>query len=192
MTDEAAEPAPIPMVLHCPKCGTQHVDEDEWATTRVHKTHLCAECGRLFRPANVPTVGVDSIPGTPLGPRFQRDLMDPGLTSRCVSATHVWELSDPVFEGATVSCSRGLATGDGEPIRVTLFHHTCLPTLTVIGHDKRDPDAGHYYQALMSLLHGRPDGTETLWNVLATVFNAGQRVGRRDTARMLQRLIAKR
>lgn len=53
----------IPMILHCPKCGTQHVDEGEWATTRLHKTHLCLNesCGHLFRPANVHTVGVKEL-----------------------------------------------------------------------------------------------------------------------------------
>lgn len=53
---------PIPMLLWCPKCHTQHVDEGEWATIRTHKTHLCAKCGHEWRPANVETVGVESLP----------------------------------------------------------------------------------------------------------------------------------
>jgi rubredoxin len=60
-TLEAATPSPIPMVLACPTCHAWHVDEDEWAT-RPHKTHLCSRCGALFRPANVPTVGVVALP----------------------------------------------------------------------------------------------------------------------------------
>lgn len=53
-------PTPIPMVIHCPDCGKKHVDEGEWAT-KEHKTHLCSRCKALFRPANVPTVGVEKL-----------------------------------------------------------------------------------------------------------------------------------
>ena len=60
-TLEAATASPIPMVLACPTCHERHVDEGEWAT-RPHKTHLCSRCGALFRPANVPTVGVAVLP----------------------------------------------------------------------------------------------------------------------------------
>jgi hypothetical protein len=48
---------PEPLVLHCPRCGLQHVDEGEWAT-RAHKTHLCAGCGQEWRPKETATVGV--------------------------------------------------------------------------------------------------------------------------------------
>lgn len=30
--------SPLPIVIHCPDCGKQHVDEGEWAT-EPHKTH---------------------------------------------------------------------------------------------------------------------------------------------------------
>lgn len=102
----ASEGRPIPMVLHCPECGTQHVDEPDeqcehtlqlychercvlarghegehlaagddipeklrrW-TNPPHKSHLChnGQCvdekGRrtVWRPADVPTVGVASV-----------------------------------------------------------------------------------------------------------------------------------
>lgn len=51
---------PIPMVLHCPRCGGQHVDKAtaEW-TNPPHRSHLCAGCGCIWRPADVPTTGVD-------------------------------------------------------------------------------------------------------------------------------------
>ena len=52
--------SPVPMLLACPMCHAQHVDEDEWAT-RPHRTHLCGACGALFRPALVPTVGVAAL-----------------------------------------------------------------------------------------------------------------------------------
>lgn len=48
---------PIPVRTWCPDCGFQHIDEGEWAT-RPHKTHLCGNCGREWRPAPVSTVGV--------------------------------------------------------------------------------------------------------------------------------------
>lgn len=58
-----AEPlAPVPMVLHCPECRTRHVDEGEFAT-KIHHTHSCQGCGLTWRPAVVPTVGVQFLPG---------------------------------------------------------------------------------------------------------------------------------
>lgn len=53
---------PVVMVLFCFECHGQHVDRGEWATAdKAHKTHLCEYCGALFQPANIPTVGVDSL-----------------------------------------------------------------------------------------------------------------------------------
>lgn len=66
--------APIDMVLHCPKCGKQHID---WAEPAVehdhgavefvawdnppHRSHLCHNCGHIWRPADVPTNGVAAV-----------------------------------------------------------------------------------------------------------------------------------
>ena len=78
----------IDMVLHCPACGMQHVDEDnseqvrivaaergyehgsrdweafiernEWANP-PHRSHLCAGCGHVWRPADVCTNGVAAV-----------------------------------------------------------------------------------------------------------------------------------
>jgi hypothetical protein len=54
--------APIPLLLHCPRCGTQHVDapEEGW-TNPPHRTHRCRQCECRWRPADVATVGVASI-----------------------------------------------------------------------------------------------------------------------------------
>lgn len=71
----AAQPGaqndPLPMVLHCPKCGMQHIDAPDpmqetegWAgawTNPPHRSHLCHGCGTVWRPADVPTTGVRSI-----------------------------------------------------------------------------------------------------------------------------------
>jgi rubredoxin len=55
-------PVSIPMLLHCPMCGIRHIDVGEFAL-RVHHTHACQECGHVWRPAVVATVGVQFLPG---------------------------------------------------------------------------------------------------------------------------------
>jgi hypothetical protein len=54
---------PKEMLLHCPECQKQHLDEGVWRH-RVHRTHLCQHCGHLWRPFEFPTVGVAALPGT--------------------------------------------------------------------------------------------------------------------------------
>jgi hypothetical protein len=58
------ERGPQPMVLNCPQCGSQHIDQDEWAM-KPHKTHLCASCGFQWSPFGYATVGVAAIAPTP-------------------------------------------------------------------------------------------------------------------------------
>lgn len=53
---------PIPMLLWCPMCGERHIDKGEFAT-KPHHTHACQHCGMVWRPATVPTVGVEFLPG---------------------------------------------------------------------------------------------------------------------------------
>ncbi len=53
---------PIPMLLWCPACGARHLDEGEFAT-KPHHTHACQGCGLVWRPAIVPTVGEQFLPG---------------------------------------------------------------------------------------------------------------------------------
>ena len=55
-------PKPIPMLLWCPMCHARHIDEGEFAT-KEHHTHSCQTCGLTWRPAVVPTVGVQYLPG---------------------------------------------------------------------------------------------------------------------------------
>ena len=55
-------PKPIPLRLNCPTCGALHIDEGEFAT-KPHHTHSCQSCGMTWRPAVVPTVGVQFLPG---------------------------------------------------------------------------------------------------------------------------------
>ncbi|HDR9026904.1 TPA: hypothetical protein QDB14_001074 [Burkholderia vietnamiensis] len=79
---EQQETAPIPMLLVCPRCGTQHIDAPEVEPGRLissgpnagravapkvtwenppHRSHMCHACGIVWRPADVATVGVKSI-----------------------------------------------------------------------------------------------------------------------------------
>lgn len=73
---------PIKMILHCPACGLQHIDAPtgehspgcnitcgmpasgcsckKWDNP-PHRSHLCAGCGHIWRPADVCTEGVQSI-----------------------------------------------------------------------------------------------------------------------------------
>lgn len=55
---------PIPMILHCPDCGAQHVDAPEpekgWDNP-PHKSHLCHKCGLTWRPSDLYTTGVSQI-----------------------------------------------------------------------------------------------------------------------------------
>lgn len=62
LNKENGAPDPIPMYLLCPKCGGRHIDTGEFAT-KPHHTHACQFCGLTWRPAIVPTVGVQFLPG---------------------------------------------------------------------------------------------------------------------------------
>lgn len=61
MSDELK---PIDILLFCPQCGEQHVDEPQlekgWDNP-PHKSHECQFCGWVWRPADVPTNGVLTI-----------------------------------------------------------------------------------------------------------------------------------
>jgi hypothetical protein len=53
---------PIPMILFCPACGVQHIDEatETWANP-PHRSHKCQACDHIWRPADVETTGVVEI-----------------------------------------------------------------------------------------------------------------------------------
>ena len=81
-----AQSGVVPMILHCPRCRMQHIDEpwhpglgcrrerdnrdldrggtpisiEAWQNP-PHRSHLCAGCGFIWRPADVPTTGVAAI-----------------------------------------------------------------------------------------------------------------------------------
>jgi hypothetical protein len=53
---------PIPMILHCPTCHQQHIDEatEAWPNP-PHRSHECQKCGAIWRPADIATAGVQYI-----------------------------------------------------------------------------------------------------------------------------------
>ncbi len=71
----AGDAKPIDMVLFCPACGLQHIDAPEWEDdphdieqgqiqswkNEPHRSHLCHGCGHIWRPADVPTNGIQSV-----------------------------------------------------------------------------------------------------------------------------------
>lgn len=57
---QGQKPEPRPLMLYCPKCYTQHIDEGEWAT-RPHKTHQCQQCKYEWCPLEHDTIGVRSM-----------------------------------------------------------------------------------------------------------------------------------
>jgi hypothetical protein len=69
MNAKMIEP-PIRMLLWCPECCTRHIDVGEFET-KPHHTHACQECGMVWRPAVVATVGVRFLPGYKDGPEKQ-------------------------------------------------------------------------------------------------------------------------
>lgn len=68
----------VDMILFCPECGHQHIDEEEggfvhdehgnavgdpiisWANP-AHRSHLCCRCKCIWRPSDVHTNGVREI-----------------------------------------------------------------------------------------------------------------------------------
>ena len=55
--------SPVLVILFCPLCRKQHIDEGEWAE-RPHRVHRCVDdacgkgCGNEWRASLVPTCGV--------------------------------------------------------------------------------------------------------------------------------------
>ena len=48
------------IITHCPDCGMQHLDVDEWCD-RPHRTHLCLHCSATWRPSEEATRGIDAF-----------------------------------------------------------------------------------------------------------------------------------
>ncbi len=102
------EPAPIDMVLHCPKCHLQHVDAPEpgtdW-TNPPHRSHKCKrpDCGTVWRPADVPTNGVAVVKTLGKADTWARSgaphPYPPGGCPLCKDSNLVAWHSEPIPEG---------------------------------------------------------------------------------------------
>ena len=61
---QALKDRPIDMLLFCPKCNAQHIDqpqpEKNWLNP-PHRSHECQACRYVWRPSDVPTNGVTAI-----------------------------------------------------------------------------------------------------------------------------------
>lgn len=52
-----------PLLLFCPECNVQHIDEGIWAT-KPHRTHQCQSCKHEWKPYAVTTFGVKDLKPT--------------------------------------------------------------------------------------------------------------------------------
>jgi hypothetical protein len=80
------EVVPEPMLIFCPVCHRQHVDEPDPAQgwdNPPHNSHLCHGCGHTFRLADMPTTGVANIKT-----KGSRDTWDMGSHKELVE---VWQ-----------------------------------------------------------------------------------------------------
>lgn len=70
---QVGDAPPVDVILHCRKCGMQHVDkadtdgsvemsgrESQWDNP-PHRSHLCHGCGYIWRDSDTPTNGVKAI-----------------------------------------------------------------------------------------------------------------------------------
>ena len=127
---------PVDMVLHCPACGMQHIDAPEDERTETihhgpdvidevvvgwenppHRSHLCHGCGHIWRPADVPTNGVESVktkgkadspkaaPAAPAEPADGWVLMPKRMTQemRDVTDSEGWTWEDLLAEAGSIS-----------------------------------------------------------------------------------------
>lgn len=91
----AAHLQPLNLILYCPNCGHQHVDEPElpdWLNP-PHKSHLCHNCKFVWRPADVATNGVFLIntcgsndSKIPLKPTAKAEHLQPAVDAKVSDA----------------------------------------------------------------------------------------------------------
>lgn len=112
---------PIPMVLYCPACGVQHIDQPQpekgW-TNPPHRSHECQACGCIWRPADVATTGVEviqthgtadtwlrlpscAVPAQPSSPDMEAARRDAGHFLRCESDEEIARLARGAPEKVT-------------------------------------------------------------------------------------------
>ena len=103
-TAEQSDTAPIEMVLYCPNCGTQHIDAPDdrtpdWSNP-PHRSHLCHECGAIWRPADVATVGVESTQTEGKADTWPNGIPDDARAASAITAR------DSVIDQSAAICQR--------------------------------------------------------------------------------------
>jgi hypothetical protein len=95
---------PIPMILHCPACRLQHIDEatSDWDNP-PHRSHLCHGCGHIWRPADVATDGVAAINtfGSADSPKAQPERLDREAMAAALKGWPVDEFREWAANGTT-------------------------------------------------------------------------------------------
>ena len=43
--------------IDCPECSFHHIDKDDWSK-RLHRKHLCEQCGHIWQPEEGYTFGI--------------------------------------------------------------------------------------------------------------------------------------
>lgn len=132
--------APLDMVLYCPCCGAQHIDEPEerievaapdgevgfdmegWQNP-PHRSHLCKYCGNVWRPADVATNGVAATKT-----KGQRDTWDPERLPKLLAghgvAEHAAQVCEEVADASRNSLFRSAAKICAGEIRRSPGHVT--------------------------------------------------------------------
>lgn len=133
-TPAAAQGAPIDMVLHCPACGMQHIDapeEDEYEdksgalrmkcdwTNPPHRSHLCHDCEHVWRPADVPTNGVQAVKtkGKADSPLAAPPALEAALCPDCSGSGVDGDAGD---DGRTIDVQCGRCGGTGKASEAAL------------------------------------------------------------------------
>jgi hypothetical protein len=98
---------PNPVVIFCPECGLKHIDVDDdtgkWATTRLHRKHLCKPsdggCSNVWQPFDSYTVGVESLAENNVVPDEMRD-------RECIYCRDlITEFTQREYDGACELCA---------------------------------------------------------------------------------------
>lgn len=112
---ERPQPEPIDMILHCEKCGLQHIDAPDDRTpdwkNGPHRSHLCHGCGHIWRPADVPTNGVAEIKT-----KGKNDSPKVKPQPDCRTCLKFRGRGDPC--GSTVVCINGSEYRPSEPLKL--------------------------------------------------------------------------
>jgi len=97
--------APVDMLLFCPKCFEQHVDEAD--------PERCQDCGRI----SIEHFGAVNVFADPVECKgFNPWLNPPHKSHRCTECNHVWRPADVPTNGVQKLDTSGRADGSARPV----------------------------------------------------------------------------